>query len=147
MKKLLFISLLFFSCTSELPTDTITQTETSFSGDALIFLDSVKVMRQREGLKPLKPELGLTNGCISHSYYMWVVGYPNHNNWGTRANNSHAVTFSEVVCGRYLTPQSMFSAYISSPEHRKILMDSTKTHIGIGITDGFQCVDLASYKK
>jgi len=143
MKYLLFI--FFLSC-SEIPTESYKPIEVEFYGDDLTFFNAVNNDRLSRNIAVLKGENQLTKGCVTQSYFMWVVGYANHNGFYQRAVNSKADTFSEVVCGRYISPEAMFEAYVNSSEHYSKLIDSTKTHIGISNIGGYQCVNLASYK-
>lgn len=142
MKYLLFI--FFISCTKLQPETP--QIEQTFYGKDLEFFNAVNEMRLSRNIAVLKGNKQLTNGCIEHSKEMDSLNILGHFGFSKRANDSNAIRFSEVVAYGDISAQSFLSLYMNSENHRHVLIDSTKTDIGISTIGLYQTVNLGSYK-
>ena len=144
MTKLIFISLfLIWGCSKEEVTNEYQPTRATLKGNDLVFFNLVNEYRDGLGL-PLLTAIK-SDGCNTHSVYMWTLDYPSHDYFWRRSIRANANYFGEVVAYGFVTPESLMSAYLGSPPHLEVLINPNYTHISIAHKGLYQCVNFAGY--
>jgi uncharacterized protein YkwD len=100
--------------------------------------------RAAHGLKPLAIDEKLTRAADSHSVSMLDHGYFAHNGpqgeWDVRVRRYvQRTVIGEILSegsGYYATPAGMVSAWMHSPEHRRIILTPDLRLVGLGVATG-----------
>jgi uncharacterized protein YkwD len=100
--------------------------------------------RDAHGLKPLSIDADLTRAADSHSQDMLRRGYFAHDgpqgNWDVRIRRYVSRTLiGEILSegsGEYATPGGMVTAWMHSPEHRRIILTPDLRLVGFGVATG-----------
>ena len=100
--------------------------------------------RQARGLAALSVDPKLVRAAESHSADMLRRGYFAHNGpqgaWDTRIRRYvKRALIAEVLSfgsGSYATPSGMVTAWMRSPEHRRIILTPGLRLVGVGIATG-----------
>ena len=100
--------------------------------------------RDAHGLKPLSIDANLTRAADSHSQDMLRRGYFAHDgpqgSWDVRIRRYVSRTLiGEILSegsGAYATPGGMVTAWMHSPEHRRIILTPDLRLVGFGVATG-----------
>jgi uncharacterized protein YkwD len=100
--------------------------------------------RAAHGLARLTADPKLAQAADSHSADMLRHGYFSHNGpqgkWDVRirryVDRSMVAEILSYGSGRYATPSGMVSAWMHSPEHRRIILMPGLRRVGLGIATG-----------
>ena len=85
--------------------------------------------------------------CNDHVFYMENYKIVNHNGEALRHKQSGAFRSGEICSGNIFSPRAILTAYLHSPTHKSIIEDTIFTHIGISISNGYNCIMFANYKS
>lgn len=118
---------------------TETQSSSTSGGFAKQLLDLVNQQRRGAGLKPVKLNPLLTASAQAHSQDMALNDFFGHrgSNGSTAeariaATGYNAFTSSENIAAGFATPTGVMQAWMSSPLHRKNLLNPILQEMGVG---------------
>lgn len=149
MKKILSVLLLitFINCNNKptkptpyIPVETVTLSQNETELFVLI-----NEYRKDNNLSILKHEALTTSLALEHNDYMIEKGIISHDFFSDRAEKSHGVRVGEVCAYNYQTSASILSAYIHSPNHKKVLDNPIFTHVGVSIKGKYNTCLFTSY--
>jgi len=139
VKILLFISLLFISCTKQ-DEEIYPKYTYNFSQQELEVMHVTNVYRNQIGLDTLKTIEHIGYICEEHNIYMIEQDTITHDYFHERSDNLiktlHAERVGEVLAYNYNYPQSVLNAWINSPSHKKII-EGDFTNFGIAIKQDY----------
>lgn len=135
VKILLFISLLFISCSKQ-DEKIYPQYPYNFSQQDIEVMHVTNVYRNQIGLDTLKKIQHIGYISEEHNIYMIEHDTITHDYFQQRSDNLirtlHAERVGEVIAYNYISSQSVLNAWINSPSHKKII-EGDFTNFGIAI--------------
>jgi len=106
------------------------------------------IEREKHGLRPLQWDAEVAVVASDHSADMSRRGYFSHENpqMATPSDRIRAADISymyagEVLARAHITPESVVAAWMASPNHRKVILSSYATRVGIGIVGEYWTAD------
>lgn len=105
---------------------------------------SINSMRAQHGCGPLRLHVGLSRSAGRQARLLLADGELDHNAGSPMPQRLHRAAPSASVVGEDLAwgtgraalPGSIVQAWMSSPTHRRILLDCRFAHLGVGIAAG-----------
>lgn len=135
VKILLFISLLFISCTKQ-DEEIYPKYTYNFSQQELEVMHVTNVYRNQIGLDTLKTIEHIGYISEEHNIYMIEQDTITHDYFHERSDNLiktlHADRVGEAIAYNYINSESVLSAWINSPSHRQII-EGDYTNFGLAI--------------
>ncbi len=115
------------------------------SNDELELFNLINEYRKQNNLSELKLEALGCKLAAGHVAYMIEKKIASHDFFTDRSNKSHAKYMGEICAYGYVTPKSLFSAYVGSLKHKEIITNPIFTHIGISIMNRYNCCEFLQY--
>jgi len=135
---LLFVSILFISCSPEddgVYFEKISETKSEYSDLELEILDLINNYRAAKGLQTLVKSDIVSSIAMTHTNYMVETGEVNHDNFPQRHENlilsAGAKSVGENVAYGYSSAQGVVNAWIKSDGHKAVIENESYTHFGI----------------
>lgn len=144
---LTIISLVLIACnidkTDSVPYQPVLKTDLNLKEIQLVHF--INQHRKSIGLDTLKVELLASELAKNHVQYMIENDSISHDFFYQRFIDSKAKFCGEIVAFNFITSQSMFAAYMSSPPHKAVIENPNYDWIGISIIDRTNCCLLTKY--
>lgn len=125
------------------PSPTPAPDQSQISAFEMRVIDLVNQERAKVGLKPLKADIPLTKGARMKSQDMRDKGYFSHTSptYGSpfQMMTKLGIKWSaagENIASGYRTPESVMQGWMNSPGHKKNILSTKWTKIGVGYAKG-----------
>lgn len=109
-------------------------TEPNYNSDLHELRYIINLYRAQNNLQSVIPDTLLTELANSHTEYMFIKGKASHNNYPLRLREilkNNFKTTAELTSYGYTSNNTLFKAYLKSPDHKKKINSNNFNYIGI----------------